>query len=69
MQVLLTIIVEENFQTEKAHALKIDGFAGTVWLPKSQTEDFHEDGESVSFVCPLWLAREKGLTEFIVENI
>lgn len=63
--VLLTIIVLRTTETAKAHGLDIDGFERTVWLPKSQIQDFKDNGESVSFWCMEWLVKEKRLQEFI----
>lgn len=32
-----------------------------VWLPESQIEDEHVDGDLVVFTIPEWLALDKGL--------
>lgn len=67
---LLTIAVsdtDENAcrESEMAYGLKIEGRSGLVWFPKSQIEDWTMSAESVSFWCPVWLIKDKGVEDFI----
>lgn len=54
-------------ESDKAYGFKVNGI--TIWIPKSQIDDFHyrfNDHEShIEFYCPLWLITEKSLEYFI----
>ncbi len=68
-ETLMPLITLENVQikteTQKGNvnhgALLVNYEGATVWLPKSQIEDWPEVGDSGDVILPEWLAIEKGL--------
>mgnify|MGYP001332524523 CR=1 FL=1 len=42
-------------------AIRVDFGTETVWLPKSQCEDWPDVGESGEVLMKEWIAEEKGL--------
>lgn len=56
---LTDIAAELRHETDRAYLI----WDGTqqVWLPKSQTEAFHQRDKTWTFTLPEWLAKEKGL--------
>lgn len=62
---LLTIPLDgaEPKETEKAHGIVVNG--QTIWIPKSQIQEFKQENGAVSFWCPMWLITEKSLEFFI----
>ena len=65
---LLTIPLSDSdedalIERELAYGIKIEG--KLVWFPKSQIEEWTMSAESVSFWCPVWLVKNKGVEDFI----
>lgn len=50
-------------ESDLAYGLKIEGMM--VWFPKSRIEGWTMGAESVSFWCPFWLIKDKGVEGFI----
>jgi hypothetical protein len=46
---------------ESQMAIRVDFGTETIWLPKSQIEDWPDVGESGEILMKEWLANEKGL--------
>jgi len=47
--------------SESDKAVRVDFGTQTVWLPKSQLEDWPDVGQSGEILMKEWLAQEKGL--------
>lgn len=54
----LTFDGEVEHETERAWLFYVTDLGEAVWFPKSQCQ---LDADETSILCPLWLAREKGL--------
>lgn len=67
---LLTIPMNDSDEdafreSEMAYGLKMEGHSKMVWFPKSQVEGWTISAESVSFWCPVWMIKDKGVEDFI----
>lgn len=62
----LTISLQDEFPVEStAKAYRITAPDRSVWLPKSQIQEWKIENGKVSFWIPEWLVKEKGLEIFI----
>lgn len=48
-------------KSETQMAIRVDFGTETIWLPKSQIEDYPDVGESGEILMREWLAEDKGL--------